>query len=103
MSMEKRLASMFAALELTQDRTSRAKDYVQPEDRILLKEQLVLYLQSLRPNAPELAMQKLPMLAAKLECILFCIASTREEYMDMSTLKNRLMSINCSSKRQRTN
>ncbi|EQC41130.1 hypothetical protein SDRG_01109 [Saprolegnia diclina VS20] len=82
------LHSLLAACCLSAQRA----DIVATE-RAVVEKQLVAFLAGCKPHAPAIVRQKLPVLARKLESILFQAAATREEYLDSSTLMHRLSAI----------
>ncbi|KDO35137.1 hypothetical protein SPRG_01204 [Saprolegnia parasitica CBS 223.65] len=82
------LHSLLAACCLSAQRA----DIVATE-RAVVEKQLVAFLAGCKPHAPAIVRQKLPVLARKLESILFQAATTREEYLDSSTLMHRLSAI----------
>ncbi|OQR88642.1 histone acetyltransferase [Thraustotheca clavata] len=64
-----------------------------PNDNPIRREvitRIVHFLQSQKPNAPPDWMRRLPQMAKKLEESLYRNASSKQEYMDTSTLKQRL-------------
>lgn len=60
------------------------------EFRELIVMEIVEFLHSKNPNAPLAWQLKVPRLAKKLDDILYCEASTFEEYNDTSTLRARM-------------
>jgi hypothetical protein len=62
-------------------------------DRRKMVAEIVLMLQKRKPNAPLEWLKKLPLIAKRLEALLYCSASSLEAYNDMNTLKFRLQQL----------
>ncbi|KAF0698826.1 Aste57867_10575 [Aphanomyces stellatus] len=66
---------------------------VSRHDRRRVQTRIVHLLLARRPDAPPRLRRKLPMLAAKIETILFQCATTRDDFMNPSTLMFRVAQV----------